>query len=98
MRIPAVDYKKMHDWENYSSDIMVEYQQSLEEGKALSEYKSLFEAVAGMKKSEEKAKIADVLYTMVMNAETVSGYKYEEPDELTDIRALSDGNTPHPQA
>jgi len=92
MRIPAIDYKKMHNWENYSFDLPVEYRQSIEEGKDLSAYKSLFEAVAGMEKSEEKARIADVLYSLVMNAKTVEGYAYNEPDELDEIRALSEGN------
>jgi len=34
MRIKP-DYENIHNWESYSSDLLVEYRQSAEEGKAI---------------------------------------------------------------
>lgn len=87
-RMPVPDYQKMFAWDNYSSELSVEYRQSTEEGKDLAHLKALFEAAAQMENSPEKDRIADVLYTLQMNAKTLPGYAYKEPDELDEIRKL----------
>ena len=35
-------YKNIHDWEFYSSNLKTEYQQSIEEGLDIEKYKDLF--------------------------------------------------------
>ena len=39
-------YKNIHDWEFYSSNLMTEYQQSIEEGLDIEAYQDVFGAVS----------------------------------------------------
>lgn len=80
-------YANIHDWESYSSGIVTEYTQSLEEGLDISKYADLFGAVSRLPKGEIKKKLADVIFEIIQNADTVSGYKYVEPSDLEGIRA-----------
>ena len=48
------DYEKIHDWKFYTSDILVEYEQSVDEGLDIEKYKDLFEAVSKLPKDEIK--------------------------------------------
>ncbi|MBQ9510194.1 MAG: ADP-ribosylglycohydrolase family protein [Clostridia bacterium] len=82
--------QKMHDWEVYSSQLRTEYKQSMEEGLDIEPYKELFDAVSKMPIGEEKEKIADVLFNIVLNAPMRKDYKYEEPSDIDGIRALRD--------
>ena len=87
-------YSAMHSWENYSHDIMTEYQQSLEEGKDICAYQPLFEAVSKMPLNDKRARMADVLFDLISDAPVREGYAYNEPDELEEIRALRANPTP----
>ena len=82
------EFSMIHQWELYSSQLMIEYDQSVEEGKDIAQYKDLFTAVDKMPQSENKEKMADVLFDIVLNAPTVDGYAYDEPSDLEGIRAL----------
>ena len=82
------EYESIHDWEAYSSELLIEYRQSIEEGLDVAQYKTLFEAVAKMPKGEQKEKMADVLFDIVKNSKQVSNYKYNEPSDLEKIRFL----------
>ncbi len=44
-------YSNIHDWEFYTSDIMTEYQQSIDEGLDIDIYKSVFESVSRLPKN-----------------------------------------------
>jgi transcriptional regulator with XRE-family HTH domain len=79
-------YANIHDWESYSSGIVTEYTQSLEEGHDISKYPDLFGAVSRLPKGEIKKKLADIIFEIIQNADTVSGYKYVEPSDLESIR------------
>ena len=82
-------YSGMHDWEFYSSGIMTEFQQSVDEGLDIEKYKDLFLAVSKLPKDEIKKELGDVLFKIVNNAQTVEGYKYKEPsafDEIIELR------------
>lgn len=81
-------YSSMHDWEFYTSDILTEYQQSVEEGLDIEAYKDLFEAASRLPKNEIKKKIGDVLFEVVINAKTKEDYKYIEPSDLDGIKKL----------
>lgn len=82
------EYSILHDWELYSSELKVEYQQSIEEGKEVGAYEDLFRAVSKMPKGEQKEKIAEVLFELVLNAPQRAGYPYNEPSDLKGIRSL----------
>lgn len=81
-------YEDIHDWEFYASDIMVEYEQSVDEGLDLEQYGELFTAVAHLPKGEIKKKAGDLIFDIVINAEQKKDYKYEEPSEFEKIREL----------
>ena len=81
------DYSAMHPWENYSADIMVEYAESVEEGRDVEAFRPLFEAVSQMPKDEYRARVADVIFDIVRNAPVREGYPYREPNGLQEIRA-----------
>ncbi len=82
------NYPIMDDGVFYASDLMTEYQQSVEEGLDIESYKDLFTAVAALPKTEIKEKLSEVLFEIVANAEIKEGYPYVEPSELAEIRAL----------
>lgn len=81
-------YKNIHDWEFYASGIMDEYKQSTDEGLDIEQYKNVFEAVDKLPKDEIKNDLANVLQKIVINADIKKDYKYKEPSELTEIKAL----------
>ena len=87
------DYEKIHDWKFYASDILVEYEQSVDEGLDIESYKDLFEAVSKLPKDEIKKDLGDVIYKIVSNAKQKEDYLFNEPSELEAIRAL---RKPHP--
>ncbi len=81
-------YANIHDWEFYSSNLMTEYQQSIEEGLDIEAYKDVFSAVARLPKDEHKKKIGDTLFEIVINAKQKEGYPYIEPSNLEAIKDL----------
>lgn len=85
---PKIDYERPAWWEFYSDEIMVEYQQSIDEGLDIENLKDVFEAVSKLKRSEHKEAICDTLFNMVQNAPIKEGYKYIEPSTLEEIKKL----------
>lgn len=83
-----IDYNQVDGFNRYPSDIMAEYVQSVEEGLDIEKHKGLFEAVAAMPCGEEKTRMSDVIYEMVMSSELKPDYKYNEPNELCGIKKL----------
>ncbi len=83
-----IDHNNVDGLNRYPSDLMAEYNQSIEEGLDIEKYKSLFEAVSSLTGGEYKTRLSDVIYEMVANAEMQSGYKYNEPTALKEIKAL----------
>ena len=81
-------YKNIHDWEFYSSNLKIEYQQSIEEGLDIDAYKEVFYSVSMLPKGEIKKKFGDVLFEVVSNAKQREGYKYIEPSDLEQIKNL----------
>jgi len=81
-------YSNISDWETYSASLMTEYRQCIEEGLDVESYKDIFEAVSRLPKGEVKKKFGDVIFDVVLNADTAEGYKYTEPSELEEIRLL----------
>ena len=81
-------YSHMNAWEFYPADILIEFEQSVDEGRNIEKYKDLFVAVSKLPNDEIKKKLGDVLFEIVNNAETTEGYKYKEPSELAAIKSL----------
>ncbi len=85
-------YQNMHDWEFYPSNLLIEYQQSLEEGVDIEKFKDVFSSVARLPKGEIKKKLGDVLFEVVTSADQREEYPYVEPSELEKIKSLRKNN------
>jgi ADP-ribosylglycohydrolase/transcriptional regulator with XRE-family HTH domain len=81
-------YQNIHDWEFYSSNLPIEYQQSIEEGLDIDRYQDIFSSVSRLPKSEFKKKFGDVLFEVVTLSKQKEGYKYIEPYDLEQIKKL----------
>lgn len=82
------DHNNVEGLNRYPSDLMAEYNQSIEEGLDVEKYKSLFEAVSSLNGGEYKTRLSNVIYEMVANAKMQSDYKYNEPIAYKEIKAL----------
>ncbi len=81
-------YANIHDWEFYSSNLMTEYEQSIEEGLDIEAYKDVFLAISRLPKDEKKKKFGDILFEIVTSAKQKEGYPYIEPSDLESIKEL----------
>ncbi len=81
-------YANIHDWEFYSSNLMIEYAQCLEEGLDIEPYKDVFLSVSKLPKDEQKKKLGDVLFEIVCHAKRRADYPHVEPSDLEAIREL----------
>lgn len=84
-------YQNVHDWEFYSSNLITEYQQSIEEGLDIDAYKDIFYSISRLNKGEIKKKFGDVLFEVVNQAKVKENYTYFEPSDLEQIQALRRG-------
>ena len=82
------NYEGVDDGELYSSNLMIEYRQSVEEGLDIQRLEDIFFAVSMLPKGELKKKFGDVLYDAVSSAGQVEGYPHVEPSGLEQIRQL----------
>ncbi len=81
-------YSAILDWLPYSSAILDEYKQCLDEGLDIERYKDVFYAISNLPNSEIKKKFGDVIYDIVITAEQRENYKYVEPSQLSNIKEL----------
>ena len=81
-------YQNIHSWEFYTAGILTEYQQSVDEGLDIESYKELFEAISRLPKDEIKNKLGDIVFEIVINAKQKENYKYIEPSDIVEIKAL----------
>lgn len=81
-------YQNIHDWEFYSSNLSIEYLQSVEEGLDIGAYADVFSSVSRLPKSEIKKKLGDVLFEVVVSAGQKEGYRYVEPSRIEQIKGL----------
>ncbi len=79
--------EKQHEWEVYSKQLKIEYDQCIEEGLDLEAYKDVIMAVADMPDGNDKEAMANVIYHIVANAKTKEDYAYVEPSDLEGIKA-----------
>ena len=83
-----IDYNHVDGFNRYPSDIMAEYNQSIEEGLDIEKHKALFESVAAMESGEMKERMSDIVFETVIGAKIRDDYKYDEPNNLNDIKKL----------
>lgn len=81
-------YQNLHDWEFYSSNLPIEYQQSIDEGLDIETYRDVFFSVSRLPKGEVKKKLGDILFEVVASAKQKDGYPYAEPSELDHIKKM----------
>lgn len=81
-------YKNIHDWEFYSSNLLLEYQESYDEGLDIEIYKDIFSSVSRLPKGEIKKRFGDVLFEVVTSSPQREKYPYIEPSELEQIKSL----------
>ena len=81
-------YANLHEWESYSSNLLIEYQQAVEEGLDIQPYEDVFAAVARLPKNEIKKRLGDILFDVVLQAKTAKGYQYIEPSTLEGNKAV----------
>lgn len=81
------DYNNPDDFHRYPSDIMAEYNQSLEEGLDIEKHEAFFQKVAAMENGEEKTCLSDRVFELVINADMREDYKFQEPNTLCEIKA-----------
>lgn len=86
--MPKPAYDRIHAWELYSSEMKTEKQQTIEEGKDIQGFEKLFDAIEAMPSCEEKVRLADILFELIVKAPQRADYAYDEPSELEAIRAL----------
>ena len=77
----------MHDWELYSKGLDTELRQCLDEGRDVARYEALCRAIDALPVGEAREELADVFFRIMRDAPRRPDYPYEEPDELTAIRA-----------
>ena len=83
-----IDYNQKDGFNSYPTDILMEYNQSLEEGLDIEKYKALFEKAHGMENGEEKSRLCDELFEKVISADIRDDYEFEEPNDLEGIKKL----------
>lgn len=81
-------YSSLHEWEDYSGQLNVEYVQSMEEGRDIERYKDLFDAVSQMPAGNLRTRMGDVIFDLVQQTGQRPGYPYLEPSTLVEIQAL----------
>lgn len=83
-----IDYNHIEGFNRYPDDLKTEYIQSVEEGLDIEKYKNLFGAVSDLPNGEHKTRMSDIIFEMVINAKIREGYKYNEPSDYEEIKAL----------
>jgi len=91
LEILKPQYKNLHDWEFYASNLKTEYQQSIEEGLDIEVYKEVFYSVSMLPKGEIKKRFGDILFDIVASAKIKEGYSYVEPSDLEQIQMMRQG-------
>ena len=90
MNIPAsyLDPQHMHSWEMYSTELDIELRQCLDEGRDVAAYADVVKAVQALPPGALREELADALWPALTKAPLKPDYPYDEPDDLSGIRAL----------
>ena len=83
--------EKLHVWEHYARELLVECRQCDEEGLDVAALKPMMEAVQAMPDSEYRERFADIIAEMVLNLPMREDYPFDEPSDIEAIRTHRDG-------
>lgn len=83
------DYSDMPDSDFYTSDIMWEYKQCLDEGLDIDMYEGLFKSVAALEKGEAKKDFGEAIFKLIKTLPVRGDYGYFEPSKLSEIKKLT---------
>lgn len=73
---------------DYANELNNEYEQCLDEGLEIEQYKDLLFTIKNMPKSEFKEKLADTVGEMIPNLPQKPDFPYNEPSDLYEIKSL----------
>ena len=90
--VPQYDF--LPDKELYSSKLMVEFAQCIDEGKDLEKYRGLLLEVSKLPVSNDREAIADIIFKLTHSTGQRQGYDFLEPSDLASIKKLRKGNFP----
>lgn len=82
-----LDHASMHAWELYSRAIGTEYRQCVDEGKDVMQYEALARAIDALPLGPVREELADIFFKAMLAAQQRPDYPYDEPSELSAIRA-----------
>ena len=82
----APSFALASEGEFYSEQLLIEYIQSVQEGKNISSYHTLFDAIQHMPRNEYKERMAKILFELILNATDIEDYPYVEPSDYEEIR------------
>ena len=77
----------MHEWELYSRSLKTELRQCLDEGRDVSMYRTLCDAICGLPEGKAREELSNIFYEIMKDAPLRADYPYVEPDDLDAIRA-----------
>lgn len=80
-------FKDMHFWERYYENLHIEFKQSMDEGRDVEEFKEVIEGIAKLSSVELREELADLIYKAMESAPQRVDYPYDEPSDLTGIKA-----------
>jgi ADP-ribosylglycohydrolase len=89
------NYAVLHAWEIYSSNILTEYEQLMDEGREVAKYKKLACEIAALPAGKTREDMADYLAGLMFSEPISQGYPFYEPSELSEIKAC---RKPYPLA
>lgn len=79
---------KLNIYVDYANELHNEYEQCIDEGLKIEQYKDLLFTVKNMPSGEFKEKFADIISEMIPNLPRKADFPYNEPSTLDEIRAL----------
>ncbi|HBP38309.1 MAG TPA: ADP-ribosylglycohydrolase family protein [Clostridiales bacterium] len=81
------NYATLPGWELYSSNILIEYEQLLDEGRDVAKYKKLAQEIAALPVGKTREDMADYLAGLMHREPVIPEYAFYEPSALEEIRA-----------
>lgn len=79
---------KLNLYVDYANELHNEYEQCIDEGIEIEQYKDLLFTIKNMPSGEFKENFADIISEMIPNLPHKADYPYNEPSELDEIKAL----------
>lgn len=76
-----------HVWELYEENLLIEYQQCIDEGKDITELKPIIDNIYKMPRSKYKHKLGQQIFEMISALPQKDSYPFIEPSDYDSIKA-----------